>query len=425
FSRIRRTASTSVPSIMGVAPMKDGTLSLLYQPTLVDGTTDETLKLVLEHEGMHVLNKHIPRLLRLISNEVTDEEKFKKSRVFNIAADCAVNPVINMPREVIIGGKPFSGCFPDLYDLPDMKTTEYYFENLMKQNDQSQCGTCSNGDGKGEESKGDGDGKGEKGCEGCSAGMGGEFDKIGDHSKWGNVKDIADVSAMSRKIDNYVQEIIRDSLKSFERKRGSLPGYIEELITEALTPPQVPYYQIIRKLVKGSKYSKFKRAFTKINRKRTYVFAIDGDENIPAISPFPGRTRDFTFKIVIVIDTSGSMSTKDVMEGLSGVKSIIEKDRHTETHVILVDTQIADEYRVKKVHDINFNIKGRGGTRIFPGLERAKEYNPDIVLCFTDGYCDNINEIPRKQLPKKIIYVVQENGNVDTLNETGYIVRVN
>jgi predicted metal-dependent peptidase len=195
------------------------------------------------------------------------------------------------------------------------------------------------------------------------------------------------------------------------------------LIEGALAPPKAPYYQLIRKLVRGTRFSKFKRSPTRINRKRTYVFTI-GDDCIPEISPFPGKMRDMTFDICVLIDTSGSMSDDDVREGLSGVKNIIEKDRHCYTTVLEVDAAVEKEYTVKKIRDIQFDIKGRGGTSLKPGLDRAKELNCDVCLAFTDGYTEDINSIPRKLLPKKLIWVITPNGTAKSVNQTGYVVRI-
>lgn len=405
FSRVRRVATKRIPSIMGVAPEKDGTVSLMFHPDLLSKTKDDAIKKVIEHEGMHILNKHISRLLRILANEISDEGRYRKMEVWNVAADCAVNPIINMPKILIIAEKPWQGCFPELYGLENKKSTEYYFNKLMEQVEKDKKNGSNGNNG--------------------SCGLGSEFDPIDDHSSWGRaVKSVADVNALSRKIDGYVQEIIKDSLKNFQRKRGLLPGYISELIDNALAPPKVPYYQIIRKYVKGSRLSKFKRAFSKVNRKRTYVFSIGDDKNVPEISPFPGRTRDFSFNIVVLIDTSGSMSPDDIKEGLSGIKNIIESDRHTKTTVIENDTQVGKEYEVKRVRDIDFKVTGRGGTELRPGLERAREIKPDVCLAFTDGYCDDINTVPRKWLPRKIIWVIQKDGTIDNVNKTGYIVRV-
>jgi predicted metal-dependent peptidase len=240
-----------------------------------------------------------------------------------------------------------------------------------------------------------------------------------------NTKGVADQNSLSRKMESFVTDVIRESAKSFTKDRGNLPGHIRELIEHALGPPKVPYYAIIKKLIKGSRLSKFKRSHTKVNRKRGYVFVIGNQQGaVPEISPFPGRTRDFTFNIALGIDTSGSMETRWVMEGLSGVKNILEKDRHCKTTVIQVDTKIEDEYEPKKVRDIKFEAKGRGGTTLFPALERAKQLGVDVCMMFTDGGCESINSIPRKLLPKKIIWVITPDGTDSQVNRTGAVVRI-
>jgi len=118
------------------------------------------------------------------------------------------------------------------------------------------------------------------------------------------------------------------------------------------------------------------------------------------------------------------MSQDDILEALSASKNIIERDRHCEVTVLENDTQLQKEYKIKRISDIQFNISGRGGTHLQEGLERARQINPDVVLAFTDGYCENVNEYSRKELPKKIIWVVQKVGTIETINQTGYIVRV-
>ncbi len=405
FSRIRRRADPGLPSIMGVAPERDGTVVLLYRPELLDKTEDAEVLRVLEHEGMHLLNKHISRLLRIMANEITDVMAYSKAEVWNIAADCSVNAQANIREPIVIAGKPWPVCLPKRYDMEEGKITEAYFLELLKKSKKVQIV------GPGQVGKGDGKG-----------GLGYDPGGLDNHDKW-KLKGVPDMSSLSRKVDSYTQSVIKDSLKTFSKDRGNLPSHISELIQNALAPAKVPYYQLIRKLIRGTRLSKFKRSFTKINRKRTYVFTLD-DGMLPAISPFPGRTRDYTFNIVILIDTSGSMSVDDIAEGLSGVKNIIEKDRHCQTTVLEVDAGVEKEYKVKKVRDIQFNIKGRGGTTLGPGLFRAKELNCDVCLGFTDGYTESINNYERKTLPKKMIWVITPEGSSENLNRTGWVVKI-
>lgn len=395
FSRVRRQADTSLPSIMGVAPEIDGTICLYYNPSLVDNTDDINLVKVIEHEGLHILNKHIPRLIRIMANETTIENKNNKSQIWNIAADCCVNSQAKFNDDFMIDGKNWPLVLPKKYGFEDDKLTEWYYLELLKQQQQK---------GKGKE---------------------GECIAIGDHGKWTeNCKGSSDLSSLSRKIDQHVRRIIKESAKTFNKERGKMPAHIADLIQGALTPPQAPYYQIIQKLVRGSRFSKFKRSPTRINRKRTYSFVLADDKSIPQISPFPGKMRDFTFDIVVLIDTSGSMSTDDIKEGLSGVKTIIEKDRYCRTTVLEVDAGVEKEYICKKIKDIQFNIKGRGGTTLGPGLFRAKELNCDVCLAFTDGYTENINNYSKKRLPKKVIWVINKGGTTDRINKSGFVVNI-
>jgi len=402
FSRIRRRADPNLPSIMGVARERDGSVVLFYNPQLLDNTSDESILTVLEHEGMHLLNKHIPRLLRIIANEITPLMLKSKIDIWNIAADCAVNVQADIRKPIIINGKPWQVCLPEKYNIKEGQITEAYFLELLKKSKRMHIGIPG----------GDPD----------SGGLSYEPGGLNNHKQW-QIDGVPDLSSLSRKVDSHIQDVIKDSLKTFSKDRGTLPSHIAELIKDALAPPKLPYYQIIRKLIRGTRYSKFKRSFTKINRKRTYVFALD-DKKLPMISPFPGRTRDYTFKIVVLIDTSGSMDKKDIIEGLSGVKNIVEKDRHCHTTVLEVDAGVEKEYRVKKIRDIQFNIKGRGGTTLGPGLFRAKELNCDVCLCFTDGYTETINDYPRKKLPKKMIWVINREGSADKVNKTGWVVHL-
>jgi predicted metal-dependent peptidase len=392
FSRIRRTPMENFPSVMGVGPEKDGTLTLYYKPSLLEKTADKQILRVIEHEGMHILNKHIPRYLRILANETVEQRKNIKTDVWNIAADCCVNMQANIRDPIIIDEKPWPPCLPENYKLEEGKVTEYYFYELLKTAKVIKM----------------------------SSNM-----AFNNHDQWRKgASGVTDLSALSRKVDQHVQNIIKESAKSFNKDRGTIPAHIAQLIEGALAPPKAPYYQIIRKLIRGSRFSKFMRSPTKINRKRTYVFTLKDNKCIPQISPFPGKTRDLTFDIVVLIDTSGSMSTDDILEGLSGVKNIIEKDRHCYTTVLEVDAAVEKEYEVKRVRDIQFNIKGRGGTTLRPGLERARQLGCDVCLAFTDGYTEDINGIPRKYLPKKLIWVINQGGTAKSVNRTGYVVQI-
>lgn len=416
FSRVRRVEK-EMPYAMAVSPDSDGTIRLWYNKEMIDGSDDRTIFKIIEHEGMHILNKHISRFFRIIADEMSPYEIMRKKDIIMYAADMAVNTQMNMPRKLIVNFKDYIPVFPEPFNLEPKKTMEYYYVNLLEQANKQQKGS--------QEKQQQQGGEGQKGQKGDQPG-GEKGQLIDDHSLWAEAAEkCEDLNSMSRKIDNFSTSIILDAYRSVS-DRGKLPAGIVDMIQQALEPARAPYYQIIRKLVRGSRLTKFQRCFTKINRKRTYAFALGDDPNSPMICPFPGKSRDFSFNIGVLLDSSGSMSLDEIMEGLSGVKNIIENDRHCKTTIIECDAQIQKEYVCKRLKDIDFKIKGRGGTTLFPALSRFKELSVDVVLVFTDGYCENINEIARIKLPKKIIWVITNSrGSAENINKTGFVVTLN
>jgi len=377
FNRVRRVDDPTIPT-MGVGFTNDGIVQLYYNSDVIKNTDPKIIEKILEHEGMHLLSNHLIRHKQLVG---IDSTKYKHT-IFNQAADCCVNQAIDMPSKIMLNGNEMEICNPETLELPPDKTTEWYYNELMKKNE--------------EEGEGNGEGM------------------VGDHSKWGEGKGVS-----KGQLENEIKSVIQDVTDAFKKRGGHIDGHLGEMLAKFMKKPKLPYYQIIKKFVKNSRYTKYKRHFAKINRKRTYVF---NDSGIPQISPFPGRTRDLTFDITVVIDTSGSMSNKDILEGLSGIKNIIENDKNCKVNVIEIDTVIRKEYEITKLSDIQFDIKGRGGTTLGDAFSKIKEsYNTDLVLVFTDGYCEKIT---RSMVHPKTVWVVQKSGTTEMVEGTGFIVRV-
>ena len=395
FSNVTRK-EFGLPNPFGVSIDDNGNLILFYNPIMVDLMDDSAIKKVLEHEGFHLINKHIIRLIKLLGDFGKEREEIVKN-VWGIAADMAANYLSQAPDFIKIGSYEFKLIHAKNYKLDSGLSAEFYFNKLLNECEKQ---------------------KASQGKTINSIAQVSEISNIDDHSQWSTGRENEEF--LVKRAEKQINDLIYESLKSM-RDRGHLPGNLNDLINKALEPPKVPYYQIVRKLVKSSRLSKVQKAYTKINKKRLYTFFLDGFHMLP----FPSTRKDMSFKIGILIDTSGSMDEDKIREGLSGVKNIIEKDRDCETIVIECDAIIQKEYEVKRVSDIQFNIKGRGGTILQPGLERLKELKVDVALIFTDAYCDNINILPRYILPKRMIWVVPERSTISNIDKSGYIVRVN
>lgn len=413
FGRLTRK---EVPRMgtFGVGFSKRGTLFLLYDPEILENTPRKDLEYVMQHEGMHLVNNHIPRSLRLMNEEEADdltgqiEQKMKK-QVWNIASDCAANDQLDFPEKINLGGKECPAQFPHMYELERNYPTEYYYYEIMKQSpdpeeiknkllDAHKWEVDENGD------PIDGDGEGEEEGEGKS-----KAEKAKEREK------------IARNIENNTRRLINKAYNDVRKGRGTIPGNIAEMIEEWLKGPKLPYYDMIAKLVRGSRLSKYKTAHNRTNKKRTHMFVTGNGKN--SILPFPGRKRDVSFKIGMLIDTSGSQSLEDISEALSGIQNIIEKDSHSKVFVVECDTEVNKEYEVNKISDIDCEISGRGGTILEPGLRRLRDLHCDVNLIFTDGMCDNINTMDKNILPRKrIIWVISPNGTQEFVDRTGVVV---
>lgn len=396
FSRIKKIPKKDLESIMGVAYNdKNYEMVLYYRPESVEKTEQSVLLKVLEHEGTHLLNKHPSR-----TNKCWSIEKIKNVMSFpqflrfsNIAADLAVNTLMNMPEILMIEGKETKPWLPKSVELPEKMSYEFYYAELRKKLDEMiksgkiQMNNCE--------------------CE----------------HYWLD-PNAPDGEASAQRMEMATYKLVKDAVKVFNKSsgRGNLPGYLQELINGILIPPALPYYQMIAKMVKGTRLSKYKRSPVKINRKRLYCFM----ENMPELIPFPGKKRDKTFYLGLLIDTSGSRSAEDIMEDLSAIKDVIENDPYCYVTAVQVDTEVKDVKTIKKLTDIEkFDVKGRGGTTLGPGLEKLKQIGVDIVLAFTDGYCENMNIYQRNHLPRKIVWCIPErNGSEECVKGIGPVVRI-
>jgi len=377
FSRIKKQPDKNLGALMGVAYDKeDRQFILYYDPCLEEEYKENTLLIMklLEHEGIHILYRHHSRINRMwnIQNNIIKMNTELFQNLSNIAADLAVNSLINMPD--------FPGIFhpylPSQYNFPEKQTYEFYYEKLIKMPNKY-------------------------------------FDKPVPQHNW-TIDEDPDIQ---QKMNYVTYKLIKDIRKTM---RGKLPGNLEEIVNDILEPPKLPYYQLIKKIVKGSRLSRYKRDAKKMNKKRIFAFM----EKFPEIIPFPGRVRDKTFNVGILIDTSGSRSIDDIKEDLSAIKSIIENDHNCIVTAIQIDTEIREERRIKNINELKeFKIHGRGGTKLYPALRRFKELEKDIVIAFTDGYIDNLNNVNKNKLPK-ILWVIPEDGTTLYLGDTGMIIYI-
>ena len=120
----------------------------------------------------------------------------------------------------------------------------------------------------------------------------------------------------------------------------------------------------------------------------------------------PGTVR-LTPNIIALVDTSGSITVRELEIFIGEIARLVEKLRVT-THVIFWDVEAYGPYRVETARDIYKklikNIKGGGGTKIRPALEKALELakrlntKPIPILVLTDSEIQDIEDKETQRL---------------------------
>lgn len=198
-----------------------------------------------------------------------------------------------------------------------------------------------------------------------------------------------------------IKSLVKEVYDSMDNKaRGSMPSSIVEQIEKLLKTPELNWKQILRKYI-GSIPVPYRKTKTRPNRREPERFDLSGR--------LPKRIA----RLVVAIDTSGSMSDKMIAYAMNEIFEIT-KNHEAEITIIECDAEIGKIYKVKKMSDVQTKVTGRGGTRFTPVIEYLNEnrYRDAVMIYFTDGYGEY--EIPKPRTYRNLWVVVR--GDVTDLS---------
>jgi predicted metal-dependent peptidase len=357
FMFLNKKQERAIPT-MGVGVTDRVNLALYYNPEFVMSLTHKELRAVLTHEAMHVLLHHISRR----------EHYDYQPMAFNIAADMAINcHLSNLPDKAF---------YPKTFNLEDFQASEWYYENLKEQAEKN----------------------GHTGRDGIPMFTNGKGDMVGDHSHWGECED----EIIKEKIRNIASEAIKEQNKKGWSEFGE--GLAKAIIDA--NKPQINWKRefrwFINKLVLAGRRSSRTRLNRREHNTRNRRKARNPDDPLASVYLQPGSKKNYTSKLLVAIDTSGSMSDKEIEICLTEVNGMVD---HVECHVTFFDTAIQGEpvHISKRVR--NMEIRGRGGTNFAPVLRYVDEHQYDGVIIMTDGFA------PFPEKPKaRILWAVTMQG---------------
>lgn len=354
FMFLNKRQDRGLPT-MGVGVIDRVNLALFYNPEFVMTLGTKELRAVLQHEALHVLLHHITRREHFDFNP----------KGFNIAADMAINcHLSNLPDK----------CFyPKTFGLEDYQSSEWYYDQLKEQAEKN-------------------------GGNGISVHADGKGEMVGDHERWGECE--GDI--VKEKIRSIAETAIREQAK---KGWSDIGEGIAAAIIEA-NKAQINWKREFRWFINKLIMAGRKSTRTRINRREHSIKKQrelkNPDDVFSKAYIQPGNKRDYTSKLMVAIDTSGSMSDEEISICLTEVKGMVE---HVECHVCFFDCNMQGEpvHISKKFNSME--VRGRGGTNFDPVMRYVDEHKYDGLIIMTDGYA------PFPEKPKaRLLWAVTMQG---------------
>lgn len=204
----------------------------------------------------------------------------------------------------------------------------------------------------------------------------GEGDGEGDGDNEGNGKGRPKLSKEER---DAIKDEIREALLQAAQATGAgnLPAGVKRLIKD-LTKPVVNWRELLEQQIQSTVKDDF--SWARPNRRSWHMDAI-----------MPGMKPGTQIDVCVAIDTSGSITEKDLKDFLSEVKGIMEAYDEYKIRVITWDTSVHNPqtFTSENMDDISTYVPGGGGGTdphcVWEWL-KENDIEPKKLIMFTD-YC--------------------------------------
>lgn len=325
-------------------------------------TRPELRRGLIKHEILHVVFKHILRA-----------KDFQRKDIFNVACDLVVNQYIlssELPENRI-----HLDTFPDLDLAPEMDA-DYYYRALTDLYDRMDE---------------DGDNRQDSpGWNNLRRILDENDDWQQKHGLWEDIENLP--TSLREIIEQNIEEVLKSATSrakrstSWGKMRGSLRTYLEGF--EAAPEPQVNWRRLLRIFTESSSRTYIKNTVKRPSRR---------------YGTTPGIRIRKRKKLLVVVDTSGSITEPDLREFFSEIFHIHK--RGAEVTVVECDVAIAATYRYRG--QVPEHVTGRGGTNFNAPIEFAnRKFHPDAIIYFTDGYAP----APEIASRSPLLWIISSNG---------------
>ena len=374
--------------------LRSGQGRIEYNPEIIEGVKDMELSAMLRVEMIRILLQH----------PYARQPLGCKPMVLQMASDMVISPAyhfgfLDMTR-------------PEQYGLPSGQHYEWYAKRLCemgvhrdgdKPSEGNSCTNKQKGEDVSEPSK-----EGNNQAQNISQGSLGPEQGQSLEQRLAE-DDGTDYTALWEE-DSFQSRMITDIVHS-TTQWGSISGGMVELIKKA-ADGKIDYRNVLRAF--RSSILSQKRCLTRMRPSRRFGF-----EQM-------GRRYDFVTRLLIAIDTSGSVGSEELGRYFRIITTFF-KYRVQEIDVLMFDFAVQgkpiklDEAKKNKQE---FKVKGRGGTNFQVPIDYVKEHpNYDGLIIITDGYAET-PEVP-PHMSTKLLWVIDNEQsykqNYSSLRKTGRV----
>lgn len=171
-----------------------------------------------------------------------------------------------------------------------------------------------------------------------------------------------------QEISEMAESLIKKAVET-QKMMGNVPGNLKELVDDIFFKNKIDWKHILRQSISSAVKSGTRYSWKKESRRL-------GEKH-------KGTLKQRIVKVVVGIDTSGSIGTEEFQSFISEIKSI-QKCYKNKFVIIEADTCIQKEYTLDRFKKVDTEFKGRGGTDFRPIFKRAVELKTNLFIFFTD-----------------------------------------
>ena len=350
-----KTVETDTVKNLAVGFSREGDVVLFCNPRSLERKHPAMIRALLMHEVMHLINQHF--LIR--------PRDSRDKKIWDLAMDAAVNQYIpeldalGVPLGVLV--EEGHGVDNDVIfavpppEHPD-ESAEFYHDWMLK-----------------------------------------KFEELGRFDLEIVTPDDHEPMRESEVPVEMIIDLLKDRVgKAFNIYGGDLPSGVKRVVEKFLEKPVLSWRTLVRRFlgvsVRGERYS------TPLRPNRRYE-----DQ--------PGWRYEYHAKVVVVLDTSGSIIEDEINSFLSEIESLV-RTVGGDVWLIQVDKNVTLVSRYRSGDWRDLEIIGGGETDLQPAVSHAEDIlRAEGTIVFTDGHAD----LPLAR--RRIMFVLSKYHNIDFKRE--------